>query len=143
MEDGVTTTIRSTGKQINRDDNEKWFILPPGIGPISKRRPCSQKIPNHFARRSPVTPKFSWSCRRSQQKTRLITTRIPGLFPFLLPTLFSARIVAIRCSARASPWFAARTYQLWASTGSGWHPSPISVKYPTAYCAFGRSTLRG
>ena len=50
----------------------------------------------------------------------------------------AARMAAIRCLARSSPWSAARTYQTLASRGSRWHPMPISVKYPTAYSALGR-----
>lgn len=40
----------------------------------------------------------------------------------------AARIAAMRCLARSSPWSAALTYQTLASRGSRRHPMPISVK---------------
>lgn len=55
-----------------------------------------------------------------------------------VPPLAAAWIVANLYFARSSPPSAAFTYHTFASRGSRLHPIPISVKYPTAYCAFAR-----
>lgn len=75
-----------------------------------------QKMP-HFL---PFPPSFSL-LPFSEELFRLCG----GMFP---PPEAAARIAAIRCFARSSPWSAARTYQTFASRGSRRQPMPISVK---------------